>query len=317
MDKRKELKKLLDKHQQGKSSNAEKNILSSWLHNLEKLTEGETVFKSNAEKEEYHSRIWSQIQGNISVRPKRLKMPSVLKYAAAVAVILIVFKMVAPPQINPLVARVDWDTIQSFQEMREVTLPDGSSVWLNTGTTICYASDFDNPRHRLVKLKEGEAVFDVTHDEDRPFYVQSSKIKVRVLGTRFMVTDYDELEEAKVTVERGKVQVNDKHHELAILTKGQAVQYNSLTKTVTNEKSHSWFDPENRSVLLDDCSFEEFAMRLHSSYDVEVKTMNSKVKNYRFTGEMYLDEPLDITLYKFCAIHSSEYSIEGKEVIIE
>ena len=73
-----------------------------------------------------------------------------------------------------------------------ITLADGTNVWLNARTTIQYPITF-NEKERLVKL-DGEAYFDVTKDKSKPFIVQTNNYNVEVLGTKFDVDSYSETE---------------------------------------------------------------------------------------------------------------------------
>ncbi len=313
---KKELLQLLEKYQQGKCSENERMLLNDWLVKMDEITGNDVDFSSEKEAGDYHARIWQQLQSQIKAKSNNFRLRVAMRYAAGVAALIALFYFIAPPEINPLVAGVEWDTVRTENEMKEIQLADGSVLWLNTGTTVCFPVSFDKSKNRTVKLITGEAVFDVAHDSLKPFYVQSDKIKVRVLGTRFMVTDFKHLNESKVVVERGKVRVNHNWHELAELTKDQAIRYNARTKDVINEENHAWFDPQSRSVLLDNCSFQELAVRIKDIYGVALHASSEKAKNYRFTGEIYLDESFDITLYKFCAIHGGGCSQKGKEVFI-
>jgi transmembrane sensor len=71
-------------------------------------------------------------------------------------------------------------------EQRSVVLADGSRIVLNTDTVL----DVDFGRHtRRVRLRRGEAMFEVTHDADRPFVVQAGGNTISDIGTRFDVRD--------------------------------------------------------------------------------------------------------------------------------
>lgn len=87
---------------------------------------------------------------------------------------------------------------------RSVSLIDGSRIDLNTGSIIAVA--FETSR-RVVRLLQGEAMFDIAHDAQRPFYVQVGDSLLRVLGTAFNVRIRAELVE--LTVSRGAVGVSD------------------------------------------------------------------------------------------------------------
>ena len=88
-------------------------------------------------------------------------------------------------------------------EQRSITLADGSLIKLNTRTTIRHRFDEST---RRVELIEGEALFDVARDEQRPFIVTAGATEVRVLGTSFNVYKQSDLE-ATVSVLEGRVTV--------------------------------------------------------------------------------------------------------------
>ncbi|KJV34752.1 FecR family protein [Luteibacter yeojuensis] len=131
-------------------------------------------------------------------------------YAAAAAVFVatvaggVAWWERAPP---PTVASVVYQTGRG--EQREVALGDGTTVWLDTGTRISVRL---SASARAVSLAAGQALFDVTHDEARPFTVDTATARVRVLGTRFSVrqTPVGLVSRGTgVSVSRGHVQVTD------------------------------------------------------------------------------------------------------------
>ena len=87
-----------------------------------------------------------------------------------------------------------------------ITLADGTNVWLNARTTIQYPITF-NEKERLVKL-DGEAYFDVTKDKSKPFIVQTNNYNVEVLGTKFDVDSYSETEIFETTLMEGSVRIS-------------------------------------------------------------------------------------------------------------
>ncbi len=97
----------------------------------------------------------------------------------------------------------------------QVTLPDGSQVWLNAASTLTYPARFRG-NERLVEI-EGEGYFDVVEDHRRPFKVLSKGQAVAVLGTQFNISSYPEEAVSKTTLVTGKVQIvnlasNVAHH---------------------------------------------------------------------------------------------------------
>lgn len=112
----------------------------------------------------------------------------------------------------PLAAYSGWnlgwlpDSYQHFEStdnVRQVTLKDGSQVELNLGTELTYSNYKD---HRQVTLKKGEAFFSVAHDTSHPFVVKAAEGKIRVTGTQFNVWMYED--QVKVNLIEGSVLVS-------------------------------------------------------------------------------------------------------------
>ncbi|MBR3075828.1 MAG: FecR domain-containing protein, partial [Bacteroidales bacterium] len=106
------------------------------------------------------------------------------------------------------------------------TLPDGSSVWLNRGSSLSYKGNLDGST-RKVSL-EGEAFFDVSHNPDRPFIVQGKDMDITVTGTRFTVTSYPE-QSGAVYLEEGSVTVKGEAFPETQLAPGQGIVFDDNT----------------------------------------------------------------------------------------
>jgi transmembrane sensor len=120
-------------------------------------------------------------------------------------------------------------------------LPDGSDIWLNSGSSVSFSRQFG--KSRCVKLK-GEAYFKVKKD-GRPFTVETSSGKVEVIGTSFDVKAYPQ-ENFETTLVEGVVKVNDKVSRTATLQPGQrSIHSSSSGFTLTNVNTElitSWKD---------------------------------------------------------------------------
>src|SRR5690606_33142812 len=102
----------------------------------------------------------------------------------------------------------------------QLTLPDGTLVSMNAGSSLSYPLWFGNKERRVTL--SGEAYFDVSHDAERPFHVVSGDIDVQVLGTRFNMTAYRDEPGAAVTLETGRVEVSRGDHSLTLAPGEQA-----------------------------------------------------------------------------------------------
>jgi transmembrane sensor len=92
-----------------------------------------------------------------------------------------------------------------YGKRSEITLSDGTHIWLNSGSQISYPDDF-NGNTREVHIS-GEAFFDVATDNNKPFFVITRDVKIRVLGTRFNVTAYKDDSTIQTALMSGSVSV--------------------------------------------------------------------------------------------------------------
>jgi transmembrane sensor len=87
-----------------------------------------------------------------------------------------------------------------------ITLPDGTSVWLNAASSLSFSLMSDKMRTRNVELS-GEAYFEVAKDSRRPFIVKTARQEVEVLGTHFNISSYADENTAKTTLVNGSLRV--------------------------------------------------------------------------------------------------------------
>ncbi|MFB2119492.1 FecR family protein [Parapedobacter sp. 2B3] len=99
----------------------------------------------------------------------------------------------------------------------QITLSDGTNVWLNAASTLTYPSRFDDAE-RVVRVS-GEAYFAVVKDKSRPFKVNSSGQTVEVRGTEFNISAYPAENETKTTLVEGKVKISNLESQISNLLK--------------------------------------------------------------------------------------------------
>jgi transmembrane sensor len=118
------------------------------------------------------------------------------------------------------------------RETWSLVLPDGTKVWLNASSSLrCPANYSDGQRH--VEL-EGEAYFEVRHDEKHPFSVGlKDGSQVKDLGTRFNIHAYGDEPAVRTTVLEGAVQVEAKGHELSLVP-GEQAEYSASEELKRN-----------------------------------------------------------------------------------
>lgn len=178
-----------------------------------------------------------------------------------------------------------------YGKRSQVTLADNSTIWLNSGSKLVYPVRFaDNKREVYL---EGEALFEVTHRENQPFHVLTKGIEVRVLGTVFDLSAYDEDSTINTVLERGMVElVYNKSMFGSSRTKlipGKLASYRIADQSVVLEQVNtkdftSWKDGY---MALEKKSLESIVRRLSRYYNVTIEFENPELAKETFSG--YLD----------------------------
>lgn len=177
-----------------------------------------------------------------------------------------------------------------------VTLPDGSNIWLNAQTTIQYPVSF-NKENRQVKL-DGEAYFDIAKDSKRPFIVNTKECSVEVLGTKFNIDAYYSRDKFETVLMEGSVKVsmlNDPTQAVSLKPNNKVYRSNGklLIQKVSNYERYRWkeglicFVDEPFKVVMED--FEKF-------YGLTIVVNNQKVTQYLYTGKFKQTDGIDYAL---------------------
>ncbi len=199
-------------------------------------------------------------------------------------------------------------------------LPDGSKVWLNAGSKIIYSTG-GNKKEREVMLT-GEAYFDVTKDQKKPFIVEAEGLIVKVHGTRFNVKAYPEERSVETTLVEGSVSVNSKDNpsDIVILKPNEQVLF---FKATDNRRESlvvtRGIDPKRFTLWINDRlqitgeTLGSLAVMLERKYDVKIHFEISALKELRFTG--YIENETIEQVLEMIKISSSvDYRMKEREI---
>ena len=205
-----------------------------------------------------------------------------------------------------------------------VTLADGSQVWLNAGSTLYYPAKF-NDTERIVEL-QGEAYFDVTSKTNKrtknkvPFIVKTNGQNVRVIGTQFNISAYEEDAETITTLVEGKVAVGkpalkEGTRKETMLKPGQQ-SINSFTNDILVKQVDvtpfiAWKDG---LFYFKNTPFEEIMKQISRWYNVEV-IYKKGIPKETFTGKMNRSLSLSSVL-ELLNVSNVSVHIEDKKLIV-
>jgi ferric-dicitrate binding protein FerR (iron transport regulator) len=174
-------------------------------------------------------------------------------------------------------------------------LPDGTTGMLNSGSSLTYRLPFS--QNRNVRL-EGEAWFEVKHNEESPFFIDAGSSVIRVLGTSFNISAYPNEDYVEVVLVEGKVEFLDNVREQREILKPGERLVNLGGKIdkfkVDPEKYNAW--TEGRLVFRGD-PMHEVARRIERWYNVKVIIADKEIENYSFRATFEDDRLEDVLRY--------------------
>ncbi|MEO6980418.1 MAG: FecR domain-containing protein, partial [Mucilaginibacter sp.] len=203
---------------------------------------------------------------------------------------------------------------------KQLSLPDGSAVCLNSGSTLRISPGF-GVTNRLVSLT-GEAFFTVKHNQANPFTIQSGKLIITDIGTAFNVMAYAEESQVRVAVESGEVNVKEANptHGSSIFTKSitpnQQLTYdkNSRRAILNDTRASEIAAWRTNQLRFDNASFGEIATTLERWYGVTVN-LHGHTDNRRYTVS-FNNEPVSNVLKVLGKLSGISYQVINKTIQI-
>lgn len=173
-----------------------------------------------------------------------------------------------------------------------LVLADGTKVWINSGSTLEFPHTFGKDRREITV--EGEIYIEVAKDKEWPFFVNTSDVSVKVLGTRFNISSYREDLFSNVVLVEGKVEISYENEKIILKPDQMAVleNKNMEVKTVNVYDYISWkdgllqFDGESLSLIL---------TRLSRYYDVNI-LYQENMPDLACTGKLVLFDDISQVL---------------------
>ncbi|MEM6320980.1 MAG: FecR domain-containing protein [Bacteroidota bacterium] len=213
-----------------------------------------------------------------------------LRRIAAAIILLVTFGFLAQQFLAD--APTTQQLVTTDTVLKDIQLPDGSTVWVNKNSQLTFPSTFGSSE-RIVKLT-GEAFFKVERDTEKPFIVQMDNSQVRVLGTAFNVRSYEAESAVVVEVEEGKVQFStDESTETSILTANEKVVFNKEQVTLEAQPSTDWTDTawKKSQLNFEDQSLSEVFNYLRKNFNVEVNFGAEQVKGCGLNATLVNNTP--------------------------
>ncbi len=204
----------------------------------------------------------------------------------------------------------------------QVTLPDGTDVWLNAASSLTYPVAFQRSV-RIVELV-GEAYFEVTEDKERPFIVNSGDQSITVLGTAFNVFAYANESAVVTTLVEGAVsvqyggdeQIGKVARKERRLTPGQQAILSGQQMRVTHVNTSEYTAWKEGIISFQDKDFNTIIRQIERWYDVTFEPRGISVTG-RLSGMVFSDVKLSELLQALSVHTAIKFEIKGRRVIMQ
>lgn len=231
--------------------------------------------------------------------PRRNRLAGLIRWSQRIAAILFV-----PLLVTLSIVWFRPDAAPEWQEFavpngerRELTLSDGTVLWLNAGTRITYPSRFEGAQRRI--FVDGELYADVASDADHPFVISAGEVDIRVLGTEFNLRAYRSDPLVEVSLVEGSVRfevASERCHDRIVMRPDEVVQYDRQSGTLRRNT----FRGENYTALACGGGFrflnetlESISLQLSRTFDRRIVIADPELSEERFYAFFTNRESLD------------------------
>jgi len=296
----------------GDATAEEKSSMAEWLD-----ADPEHMREFLAFRKLYDITLWHQENTNnqkIAPTKSTFKVRSLvieaLKVAAIFAVAFLGIRHFLPS--SPVVVQVAMQTIHVPAGQRaELTLTDGTKVWLNAKTTFVFPNQF-SASSRNVTL-DGEGYFDVKSNKEQPFIVKTDKYNVKAWGTQFNVMAYSGNAIFETSLLEGSVELlrigKDKglliHPNERIFLSNDSL----VMAPISNFNHFLW---KEGLISFDNESFPEMADKLELYFDLKINLKNGQILNNRYTGKFRMKDGVEHILKVLQLSNKFRFKIDEK-----
>lgn len=323
-----DLEKLIDKYLAGTTTPAENSLIDKFFDAQEK--------KQTLQHYRLSEEMWASIQASVkektpftdrkpvpAARRFRFKR-SLVGFSITIASVLGLVYMYQADVFNlsSVASAPVWITSQTPKGQKAIiTLTDGSRVYLNSASSISYPETF-NGNKREIKLS-GEAFFEVTRDESKPFLVHTDNVTTQVLGTSFNIMAIAG-QPINVSVATGRVQVEAKENNIensktdkVVIMPNQQAMYNATNNALTTSavdisKVIAW---KNNTLYFEDMALKDVAVQIERWYNVSIEFKTDAIRNCKINGTFKELSLLDV-LKSIQYMHGVDYKIENQNKVI-
>lgn len=283
----------LSKFQHQQLGEEQTRLINDWFDEKESAEDKPQVLLSEPSKSELKNQLFSEIIEVIGKENAKhwyqygwLKVAALLFAISTISLILFVRK----DSLNR--NQVAYQIYQTHNgEVKKISLPDGSFVWMNAATLIKIPQRFTSLKIREINLEHGEAFFQVKRDTLKPFQIKTGKFLTTVLGTSFNIRSYLGEKSYQVAVSTGKVKVEKTEAGNARmlssgLVKGEILEFNEqisqkVIKRGNTDNLMAW--TTGKYLYLEDMDLLQIGKALERRYGFRVEVRTGRKEKNKYT----------------------------------
>ena len=215
------------------------------------------------------------------------------------------------------------EVVVPFGKKSQLTLEDGTKVWLNAGSRIAFPTKFTGKKREI--FLKGEGYFEVAHNQERPFYVNTDNISIKVLGTRFDISAYESDKFIETVLIEGRVAISERSALAfikieSILMPNQKASYDRIGRNIdiidepNADYAISWTEGYFKFYKQ---SIKDVLNKLQRYYNVQFITSPGFPTEDLISGKLYLKDTIEQIMTSLDVVIKLKYRIVGNQIYIE
>lgn len=215
------------------------------------------------------------------------------------------------------------EVVIPYGKKSHLILEDGTKVWLNAGSRMAFPTKFTGKKREV--FLEGEAYFEVAHNQVQPFVVNASDIAIKVLGTRFNLSAYKTDKLTETVLLEGKVTVSERSA-FGFLKSETILAPNQKASYDRNNHSISIIDVTDADLVIawtegwfkfSQQSLNDVLNKLQRYYNVQFVFDRKFPTTDLITGKLDLKESVESVMIALGDVADIQYQIDGGKIYIE
>lgn len=286
-----------------KCSHEEEIEIQKWLTENDNSqvdrTLREIVSELQAEDRELSQKAFQKFRKAVEPQQERTLRPSwgrAVRWTQRVAAVLFIpLLFLAGYLLLNQKADTHWNDVTVPHGMhRTLTLSDGTKLHVNSGTRVIYPSEFTEDKREI--FVSGELFAEVAKNPDKPFTISAGDVHVQVLGTKFNLRAYEDIETVEVALVEGSVLFNTPSHPDEILKRGEMIQYNRTSQKIVRDTFHANMykcPAKNEGFYFSNLPLSDIVKELEYYFDTRIILLDRKLGESTYIAYFTNGETLD------------------------